>query len=179
MGETPAWISNAGAVSNTYWPLIPDMGLYASWFMPNEIEMLNPDLDLKSWKGTFCFTATNFAEYAVAGIIRGPIIPTDSKLTYSDPTVTFQDRDLALNTNVAAWDIHLSPDESVAYTYTYEWPIGQCTNCSNASAKTNFGLTNATTPTTVPSRTTGVPYGLLAIAVVVVAAGVGYAKFLR
>jgi hypothetical protein len=179
MGETPAWISNAGAVSNTYWPLIPDMGLYASWFMPNEIEMLNPDLDLKSWKGTFCFTATNFAEYAVAGIIRGPIIPTDSKLTYSDPTVTFQDRDLALNTNVAAWDIHLSPDESVAYTYTYEWPIGQCTNCSNASAKTNFGLTNATPPTTVPSRSTGVPYGLLAIAVVVVAAGVGYAKFLR
>ena len=27
--------------------------------MPNEIETLNPDLDLLSWKGTFSFTATN------------------------------------------------------------------------------------------------------------------------
>jgi hypothetical protein len=180
MGDEPSWIANAGAVSNTYWPLIPDMGMYSSWFMPNEIETLNPDLDLQSWKGTFTFTATNFAEYPVAGIIRGPIIPTDSKLTYSDPTVTFQDRDLALNTNVAAWDIHYDPDQSVGYTYTYEWPIaaGSSNGSSNRSVNT-LGLTNATTPTTVPSRSTGVPYGLLAVAILVVGAGIGYAKFLR
>lgn len=179
MGNEPAWISDRAAVNNTYWPLIPDMGLSTSWFMPNEIEMLNPDLDLKTWCGTFTFTATNQAEYPVAGIIRGPIIPTDSKLTSSNPQVTFLDKDIVLNTDVAAWDIHLSPGQEVGYAYTYEWPIAAGTSGNASAATTNFGLTNATPPTTVPTRTTGVPYGLFLIAVIVVAAGVGYAKFLR
>lgn len=177
MGNEPSWIANAGAVDNTYWPLVPDMGLYTSWFMPNEIETLNPSLDLKSWCGTFTFTATNFADYSVAGIIRGPIIPTDSKLTSSDPTVTFQDKDITLNTKVAAWDIHLSPDESEGFTYTYEWPIPGSSSTGNGNNL--FPVTTAKNATTVPTKTTGVPYGLLGIAVLIVGAGLGYAKFLR
>lgn len=179
-GEQPSWISNGAAVDNTYWALIPDMGLYTSWFMPNEIEMLNPNLDLQSWKGTFTFTATNFAEYSVAGIIRGPIIPTDSKLTYSDPEVTFQDRDITLNAGVAAWDIHLDPDESQGFVYTYEWPIAAGSNNTTGSGSNNlFPVTAANNTTTVPTQTTGVPYGLLTLAVFIVGAGLAYAKFLR
>jgi len=181
MGSTPTWIYNLDAVDNTYWPLIPDMGLMSSWFMPNEIEMLNPKLDLQSWKSTFTFTATNFANYPVVGIIRAPIVPSDSKLTYSNPTVTYQDKELALNTNIAAWDVHLDPDQSQFFCYIYEWPIaasGSCNNCGNGSSNI-IPTTAAKNTTTVPSRTTGVPYGLLAIAVMIVAAGLGYAKFLR
>lgn len=177
MGNEPAWIANQAAVENTYWPLIPDMGLQASWFMPNEIEMLNPNLDLKSWCGTFTFTATNFASYPVAGIIRGPIIPTDSKLTFSDPQA-FVDNDIAFNTNVAAWDIHLDPQESQGFVYSYEWPI--VANSSPTGTGQNlFPVTAAKNATTVPTPSTGVPYGLLVIAVLVVGAGLGYAKFLR
>lgn len=178
MGSVPSWVYNMNAVDNTYWPLIPDMGLYASWFMPNEIEMLNPTFDLICWKGTFGFTATNFANYAVDGIIRGPIIPSDSKLTFSDPEVTYTDKEIALNTNVAAWNVHLAPDESQYFTYTYEWPISAGTTPTGGGACYRPTSTaNATT--TVPSRTTGVPYGLLLVAIVVVGAGIGYAKFLR
>jgi hypothetical protein len=179
MGDMPSWIANGAAVQNTYWALIPDMGLYTSWFMPNEIEMLNPSLDLQSWCGTFTFTATNFAEYPVAGIIRGPIIPTDSKLVSSDPEVTFQDRDITLNAGVAAWDIHLDPSESEGFTYTYEWPIAAGSSPSGNGNNNLFPVTAANNTTTVPTPTTGAPYGLLALAVVVVAAGLGYAKFLR
>ncbi len=182
MGNEPSWVFNDAAVPNTYWPLIPDMGLYTSWFQPNEIETLNPDMQLKSWSGTFTFTATNFANYPVAGIIRGPIIPTDSKLTDSDPQVTFQDKDIALNTNVAAWNINLAPDESEFFTYTYEWPIsangGNGSNFGNGTSVFAHGNATNSTPT-VPSQNTGVPYGLFILAAGMVAAGVGYAKFLR
>lgn len=178
MGNEPSWIANAGAVDNTYWPLVPDMGLYSSWFMPNEIETLNPTLDLKSWCGTFTFTAENYADYSVAGIIRGPIIPTDSKLTYSDPTVTFQDKDITLNTKIAAWNIHLSPGESEGFTYTYEWPSGSSSGNGNGNNNL-FPVSSANNTTTVPTKNTGVPYGLLGIAVLIVGAGLGYAKFLR
>lgn len=178
MGNEPSWIANAGAVDNTYWPLVPDMGLYTSWFMPNEIEMLNPSLDLKSWCGTFTFTATNFADYPVSGIIRGPIIPTDSKLTSSNPEVTFQDKDIVLNAGIAAWDINLDPDESQGFTYSYKWPIAGSSN-NNGNGNNLFPVTAEKNKTTVPTKTTGVPYGLFVIAVLIVGAGLGYAKFLR
>lgn len=179
MGNEPAWISEGTAVPNTYWPLVPDMGLQASWFMPNEIEMLNPNLDLQSWCGTFTFTATNFASYPVAGIIRGPIIPTDSALTFSDPQA-FVDNEVAFNTNVAAWDIHLDPQESQGFVYTYKWPIN-ASSSPTGNGQNLFPVTaaNNTTNTTVPTQNTGAPYGLLVLAVIVVAAGLGYAKFLR
>jgi len=172
------WIANAGAVDNKYWPLIPDMGLYTSWFMPNEIETLNPDLDLQSWSGTFSFKATNIADYFVHGIIRGPIIPTDSKLVDSDPDVTFLDNDITLNAKVAAWDIDLAPGATKSYVYTYDWPSHSGSGSGNGNNNL-FPVTTAKKATTVPSQTTGVPYGLLAIAVLIVGAGLGYAKFLR
>lgn len=179
MGNEPSWVYSPSAVDNSYWPLIPDMGLYTSWFMPNEIETLNPSLDLQSWCGTFTFTAKNYAEYPVSGIIRGPIIPTDSQLTYSDPEVTFQDRDITLNAGVAAWDISLDPDESEGFVYTYEWPIAAGSGGTGNGSNNLFPVTAANNTTTVPTPTTGTPYGLLALAVVIVGAGIGYAKFLR
>lgn len=169
-------------VDNTYWPVIPDFGITASWFMPNEIEMLNPSLDLQSWKGTFTFTASNFgSSETVEGIIRAPIVPSDSLLTYSDPKATFIDEDIALNTNVAAWDASFPQNVGRTFTYIYEWPIqGGSSNGTIGNGSSNtIPTTSATNATTVPSRTTGVPYGLLAIAVMIVAAGLGYAKFLR
>ncbi|HOI72195.1 MAG TPA: hypothetical protein PLC38_07915 [Methanobacterium sp.] len=177
MGNEPSWIADAGAVDNTFWPIIPDMGLQASWFMPNEIEMLNPNLDLKSWCGTFTFTATNFASYPVAGLIRGPIIPTDSALTSSDPQA-FVDNDIAFNTNVAAWDVHIDPQESQGFTYTYKWPI-VANGTPTGNGQCFVPATAANNTTTVPTQETGSPYGLLVLAVLIVAAGLGYAKFLR
>ncbi len=177
MGNIGAWISESGAVPNTYWPLIPDMGLQASWFMPNEIEILNPNLDLESWCGTFTFTATNWASYPVAGIIRVPIIPTDSALTFSDPTA-FVDNEVAFNTNVAAWDIHLDPQQSQGFVYTYKWPISADSN-PYGNGQNLFPTSTAKNATTVPTQNTGAPYGLLVLAVIIVGAGLGYAKFLR
>ncbi len=60
LGQIPSYISNAEAVENIYWPLLNEPGLFASWFWPNEIEMLNPSLDLKYWKGTFDFNLINY-----------------------------------------------------------------------------------------------------------------------
>ncbi len=178
MGNEPSWIANGAAVPNTFWPLIPDMGLMASWFMPNEIEMLNPELDLISWCGIFGFTATNYADYSVAGIIRGPIIPTDSKLTFSDPQA-FIDEDVGVfNTNIAAWNIHLNPGQSQRYVYIYNWPM-EGSGSATGTGQTVFPAASEKNATTVPTETTGAPYGLFVVAVLIIGAGIGYAKFLR
>lgn len=179
MGNEPTWIANGAAVPNSYWPLIPDMGLMASWFMPNEIEMLNPDLDLISWCGTFGFTATNYADYTVQGIIRGPIIPLDSALTFSEPQA-YIDKDLGLfNTNIVAWNIRLGPGESQRYVYIYNWPMDGSESSSTGSGQNLFPVSAEKTPTTVPTQTTGSPYALLVMAVIIIGAGLGYAKFFR
>jgi hypothetical protein len=174
-------LGNQAAVPNTYWPLIPDMGLSASSFEPNEIQTLNPNLQLQSWCGTFSFNARNDADYPIAGIIRGPIIPTDSQLTSSDPPATFQDQDIVGDTGVAAWDVHMASGESDLFTYTYKWPKSGSGNEANfGNGSSVFAPGNATNSTpTVPSQNTGVPYGLFILAAGMVAAGVGYAKFLR
>ncbi|MGZ7118444.1 MAG: hypothetical protein ACXVH2_01950 [Methanobacterium sp.] len=62
-------ILNQNSVPNTYWPLIPDPGLYSSWFQPNEIEYLNPDLDLQYWRGKFCLVFIKKDTHAVFGIV--------------------------------------------------------------------------------------------------------------
>jgi hypothetical protein len=183
-GSIPAYFANQNAVNSTNWPLLPDMGLYTSWFMPDEIQTLNPNLQLKSWSGTFSFTATNLADYAVAGIIRGPIIPANSKLTSSDPAVTFQDTGIVADTGVAAWNVHIGAGDSEFYTYTYEWPLsangtGNVFNIGNGSSSVFAPKNSTNNTTTVPSQNTGIPYGLLALAAVMVSAGVVYAKFLR
>ncbi len=180
MGPIPYYISNVNAVPNAYWPLIPDMGLAASWFQPDEIEALNPNLQLKSWCGTFTFAATNYASYPVSGIIRGPIIPTNSKLIASDPTA-FQDTGLVAGTGVASWNVTLGVDDSELFKYTYQWPLPNNGTVIGHGASSVFapaGNPNNNT-TTVPSQNTGIPYGLLALAAVMVCAGVVYAKFLR
>ncbi|HTX61975.1 MAG TPA: hypothetical protein VMC48_06655 [Methanobacterium sp.] len=160
--------------------MIPDLGIAASWFTPNELETLNPSLEMQSWKGTFTFTATNFgSSETVNGIIRAPIVPTDSKLTFSDPQATFIDEDMAFNTNVAAWDTSFPQNVGRTFTYVYEWPIAAGSNNTGNGNNNLFPVTAANNTTTVPTPTTGVPYGLLALAVLVVGAGVGYAKFLR
>lgn len=174
-----SWIGNAAAVSNTYWPLIPDMGLYSSWFQPNEIEILNPDLDLLWWKGTFSFNARNTqSAETVHGIIRAPIVPVDSALIYSNPEATFLDKDITFNAQIAAWDDSFAPDVTHSYTYTYEWPRDTGSD-SYGTGQNLFPSSTAKNATTVPTPTTGSPYGLLLIAILVVGAGLGYAKFLR
>ncbi len=175
------YIENSGAVANTYWPLIPDMGLYTSWFQPDEIQTLNPDLQLKSWIGTFCFIATNVANDPVSGIIRGPIIPTDSQFVSSNPAVTILDTGIVGDTGVAAWDVHMASGESIPYTHTYKWPLPNNGSVfgtgSSVFAAAGNSTNNATT--TVPNQNTGIPVGLLGLAAAMVGAGVAYTKFLR
>jgi hypothetical protein len=187
MGDIPYYITNANAVPNTYDFLIPDMGLAASWFQPDEIQTLNPNLQLKSWCGTFNFIAINGADYPVSGMIRGPIIPTDSKLIASDPTA-FQDTGLVAGTGVAAWNITLGkfdgdidPSDSESFKYTYEWPLpnnGSVLGTGSSVFAAAGNPTNNTT-TTVPNQNTGIPLGLFGLAAAMVGAGVAYAKFLR
>jgi hypothetical protein len=177
-------LGNQAAVSNTYWSLIPDMGLSASSFEPNEIQTLNPNLQLKSWFGTFSFNARNDADYSIAGIIRGPIIPMDSQLISSDPPVTFQDKDIVVDTGVAAWDVHMASGESDPFTYTYQWPKpnnGTSVIGSGSSVFAPNNATNGSSTSNLPlqNNATGIPLGLFGLAAAMLGAGVAYAKFLR
>jgi len=174
-----SYIYNTAAVDNKYWPIIPDPGLDASWFQPNEIEILNPNLDLKSWKGTFTFKVTNRADNTVSGIIRAPVVPTDSKLIYSDPKATFKDKDLVMDGAVAAWDVTIGAHCTKWYEYTYLWP-------SSASAASSTGKYSSTSvPTTSAASTnsgttgikdTGIPYFPFVIGGILAAGGLAYAR---
>ena len=179
MGEIPTYIVNAGAQDNKYWPLIPDPGIYSSWFQPSEIEMLNPDLDLKSWKGTFSFLLTNHDSNTVSGIIRAPIVPTDSKLTYSNPKATFTDKDLVMNGNIAAWDVTIGADAGKWFTYTYEWPSTSSSSSGQGTFSSTVPKTSAASTPSVPTKETGLPYGLFVIGGVLAAGGLVYARFMR
>ncbi|MBI5680229.1 MAG: hypothetical protein HZC47_04975 [Methanobacterium sp.] len=180
MGDIPSYIFNAGAVPNTYWPLIPDPGMMNSFFIPNEIEYLNPNLDLQHWKGTFSFLLTNVKTCRVHGIVRAPIVPTDSKLTYSNPRITFIEKKLLMD--IASWDVNLGAGASAWFTYTYEWPSGSSSSTTGtfSSPSTSVPKTSATTKTSsVPTPETGVPYGLFVIGGVLAAGGLIYARFMR
>ncbi len=85
LGDEPATIQNSGAIPNAYWPVIPDQGLYASWFEPNELTTLNPSLHVDAWTGTFAFNLISASGFDrnIIGIVRGPIIPMNSKLISS------------------------------------------------------------------------------------------------
>lgn len=180
MGEIGSYIFYAGAVDNKYWPLLPDPGLMASWFTPSEIEMLNPDLDLKSWKGTFSFLLTNIDSSTVSGIVRAPIVPTDSKLTYSNPKATFADKDMVMNGKVASWDVTLGAGAGEWFTYTYEWPSGSSSSNGQGTYSSQIPTTNASTTTSsIPNKETGLPYGLFVIGGVLAAGGLVYSRFMR
>ncbi len=181
MGEIPSYIYNAGAQDNKYWPLIPDPGIYSSWFQPNEIEMLNPDLDLKSWKGTFTFLLTNHDSNTVSGIVRAPVVPTDSKLTYSNPKATFTDKDQVMNGAIASWDVTIGAGASEWFTYTYEWPSSFSSNSGGTGTHTSSipKSTAASTTSSVPTKETGLPYGLFVIGGLLAAGGLIYSRFIR
>ena len=180
MGEIPSYIVNSGAVANTYWPLLPDPGIYSSWFQPNEIETLNPDLDLKTWKGTFAFLLTNHDSHSVSGIIRAPVVPTNSKLTYSNPKATFTDKDLVMNGKIASWDVTIGAGSGKWFTYTYEWPSASSSSSGTGKASSSIPKTSAaSTPSSVPNKETGLPYGLFVIGGVLAAGGLAYARFMR
>lgn len=179
-----SYIRQPGA-NNTFWPLLNEPGLQASWFIPNEIEYLNPSLDLISWKGHFCFWIknTDTTRPKVSGIVRAPIVPIDSKLTYSNPQVTYTDKEVPW-ANTAAWDVVLYPGQSKHYSYTYQWPGTSSSSTTSkgtsAAAASSIPTTAAVTANaTVPTSQTGVPFGLFVVGAIIIAGGVTYAKFFR
>ncbi|WP_321423287.1 hypothetical protein [uncultured Methanobacterium sp.] len=180
----PKYIAQSGEVNSTFWPLLNEPGLQASWFLPNEIEYLNPSLKLQSWNGHFCFWIKNYdTKYPkVSGIVRAPIVPIDSKLTYSNPQITYTDKEVPW-ANTAAWDVTLYPGQSKHYSYTYQWPATSSSSTSkgsSAAAASSIPTTAAAaTNTTVPTSQTGVPFGLFVIGAIIIGAGVTYAKFFR
>ena len=179
MGEIATYIFNEGAVENIYWPLIPDPGLDASWFQPNEIETLNPSLDLKSWTGTFSFVATNFDSHTVSGIVRAPIVPTDSKLTFSDPKATYTDKDMVANTGIASWDVTIAAGASEGFVYTYGWPSTTSSSSSTGKSSVFIPKSSSAATSSVPTKETGLPYGLFIIGGILAAGGLVYARFMR
>lgn len=181
MGEIPTVIANAAAEENTYWPLIPDPGLYFSCFLPNEIELLNPDLDLQVWRGSFSFLLTNFNSCRVSGIIRAPIVPIDSKLIASSPKATFLDKDNVINGEIAAWDVAMGGKSSRWFSYTYEWiPSSSSSSSSTGTFSSTIPETSAASKTaSLPTEETGVPYGLFIVGGILAAGGLIYTRFIR
>lgn len=178
MGDVPSYIVRQGEDNNTYWPLINEPGLDGSVFSPNELEILNPTLDLKKWKGHFTFRLTNIDNKKVYGIVRAPIAPTGSTLTSSSPKA-FIDNDNFPSTNMAAWNVIMEPDTYKDFGYTYSWPLSSSSSVAKASSATITGSSGSSGSSSVPSKTTGVPYGLFVVGALVAAAGVGYARLMR
>jgi hypothetical protein len=167
---------HADSSVTNYWPLINEPGLEGSWFQPNELEILNPTLDIRKWTGHFTFRLTNYDDQKVYGIVRAPVAPTSSKLTSSSPDAFIDDSSLA--SGIAAWNVVMNPDTYKDFSYTYTWPK---TSSSSSTAKaSSASLTSGSSgDSTVPSKTTGVPYGLFVVGALVTVAGVAYAKFMR
>ncbi len=183
--QLPVYIYRSGEEESSYWPLLNEPGLTSTWFVPNEIEYLNPSLDLVSWKGHFCFWIKNYdtTNPKVSGIVRAPIVPINSQLTYSNPQVTYTDKEVPW-ANTAAWDVTLSPGQTKHYSYTYQWPgasSGSTTSSGTSAAAASSIPTTAaaSTNTTVPTSQTGVPFGLFVVGAIIIGAGVTYAKFFR
>ncbi len=179
--STPFYIVMGGSSNNTFWPIINEPGLMASWFLPNEIEYLNPNLDLQLWQGRFCFWLKNVQSTGprVEGIVRAPIVPIDSNLTASSPTVDFISQ-MNPSAQTAAWDVTLYPGQTKHYSYTYQWPSGTTVTPVNRQSSDQFKPeSTAKTPVSVPTKSTGVPYGLFILGGVVIAGGIVYARFLR
>ena len=178
----PSYISRNSSIANQYWPILNEPGLTATWFLPNEIEYLNPNLELKLWEGKFCFWIknTDTTSSPSAGIVRAPIVPIDSKLIYSNPKVTYISDELPW-ANTAAWDVTLYPGQSKHYSYNYQWPMNASSSTKASGSKTyNIPTTAAAaTNATVPTSQTGVPFALFVVGAVIIAGGVTYAKFFR
>ncbi len=177
----PPFYIRREAINNSFWPIINEPGLTATWFLPNEIEYLNPNLDLLLWQGRFCFFLKNMDTTGprVEGIVRAPIVPIDSNLTASSPTVDFIDNENP-SANTAAWDVTLYPGQTKHYSYTYQWPSGSSVTPISSRSSDQFNAeSTAKTPVSVPTKNTGVPYGLFIVGGIVIASGIVYARFLR
>jgi hypothetical protein len=188
---TPFFIQRAGA-TNTFWPVINDPGLTATWFTPDEINSLNPNLQLKLWQGHFFFFLKNVETSGprVEGNVRAPIVPINSVLTSSNPRIDFISNELP-SAQTAAWDVTLFPGQTKSYSYTYQWPSGTSVTPANTQSPTsrinspslpdpaNDPSDPSSDPTSVPTNNTGLPSGLFIVGAIVVLAGMGYAKFLR
>ena len=175
------YITDQKSVANTYWPLIPDPGLYSSWFQPNEIEILNTNLDLRYWKGCFSFDLKNSETHSVAGIIRAPIVPTDSKLVSSTPHATFGDTDMVMGTKDASWDVTLGPkgtdQGSKHYEYQYVWPSSSASSSTGKYSNSIPTANAASTTSPVSTKQTGVPYLPFVVGGILAAGGLAYARF--
>lgn len=185
-GVYPAWINNNQTAPNMYWPIVPEPGLYASWFFPNEIEMLNPALDLQYWKGTFHFHLRDYDArgQSLSGIVRGPIIPVDSKLVSVKPSHNyFKDKDLFYGADTVAWDVRIHPGCNQQYYYTYVWPKTSASSSSVESysaPSTSYQQARAAKKTSsIPTKETGLPYGLFIVGGLIAAGGVIYARYFR
>ena len=185
---TPFYIQT-GDTANTFWPIIDDPGLTATWFLPDEIDYLNPDLDLQLWQGHFFFFLKNMEKSGprVEGNVMAPIVPINSFLTASNPTVDFINNENP-NAQTAAWDVTLYPGQTKSYSYTYQWPTGKTVtpvNRQSASTRINAGDLDPVDPnstqnsSSIPTKNTGVPIGLLLVGAIVIVAGIVYSKFLR
>ncbi len=188
----PFTIERQGGSNNTFWPVINDPGLTATWFMPDEINFLNPNLQLILWQGHFFFFLKNMQTSGprVEGNVRAPIVPINSALTTSNPTVDFIDSELP-QAQTAAWDVTLFPGQTKSYSYTYQWPSGTSVTPANTQSPSsrinsaslpdpaNDPSDPSSDPLTIPTKNTGLPYGLLIIGAIVVLAGIVYSRFLR
>jgi hypothetical protein len=176
------WYIQRGSTANTFWPTVNDPGLTSSWFLPNELEYLNPNLQVVKWQGTFFFYIKNMVASGprVEGIVRAPIVPMNSVLTSSSPKVSYIDNENP-SAQTAAWDVTLYPGQTKGYSYTYTYPNG--TSVTPANKKT--GSTQINDPThknassTLPTKNTGVPWGLFLLGGIIIAGGIIYARVLR
>lgn len=173
-----SYISNENGQDINAWPLQNEPGLYASWFNPDQLHLLNPSLDVVDWTGKFNFKVKNKAEQKVSGIVRAPIVPTDSELVSQTPSQgKFVDDESALSAQTAAWDVTLGANKERSFSYTYHYPlkkdqVGPEKNSVKVKAKKQ-----TKSNTKVPTKSTGLPLGLLAIGALAAVGGAGYAKF--
>jgi hypothetical protein len=177
------WYIQRGNTNNTFWPVVNDPGLTATWFLPNELEYMNPNLKVVSWQGNFFFNLKNIVPSGprVEGIVRAPIVPLHSVLTASSPTVDYIDTEVS-SAQTAAWDVTLNPGQTKGYSYTYNYPTGTPVtpvNRQSSSTLINDPSSAANNTSTLPTRNTGVPWGLFLIGGIVIAAGIIYARVLR
>jgi len=179
-GDELSYITRAGEDQTYYWPLVSEPGLDTSWFLPNELETLNPDLKIVKWTGKFGFSLYNVDNEPVYGIVRAPIVPSNSKLTYSDPKATFIDYESVPGANVAAWDVAIPGRSYSNFVYTYEWPAGAGEGYSyyGTPLKSNFSAAAGEYAgnRTVPGRETGAPWGPLLIGALVTVAAIAYTR---
>ncbi len=176
------WYIQRGDSSNTFWPVVNDPGLTSSWFLPNELEYLNPSLQVVNWQGTFFFNLKNMVSSGprVEGIVRAPIVPINSVLTASSPTVDYIDSENP-SAQTAAWDVTLYPGQTKGYSYTYNYPNGTAVKPANRQSDSTHINDPSTknSSTTVPTKNTGVPWGLFLVGGIIIAGGIVYARVLR